>query len=78
MNVINEVGGLPTRNHRDAHFPNADKVGGETPSAKYLLRPKACTSCGISCGRFTRVINPKYAGEGKRLRFSIFHVTLLH
>jgi aldehyde:ferredoxin oxidoreductase len=65
MNVINEVGGLPTRNHRDAHFPNADKVGGEALSAKYLLRPKACTSCSISCGRFTRVTNPKYAGEGE-------------
>ncbi len=64
-NILNSVGSLPTRNFREAYFPNADKFGGETLAAKYLTRPRGCFSCIISCGRATKVTNPKYAGEGE-------------
>jgi len=65
MNIINQVGGSPTRNWQDAFFPNADKVSGETLAANQLQRPKGCFSCIISCGRVTKVTNPKYKGEGE-------------
>ena len=65
MNIINQVGGSPARNWQDGYFPNADKVSGETLSAHQLLRPKGCFSCIISCGRVTKVTNPKYKGEGE-------------
>ena len=64
-NILNQVGGYPTRNFQDGHFPTADKVGGETLAATLLQRPKGCFSCIISCGRVTKVTNPKYAGEGE-------------
>jgi len=65
MNIINQVGASPTRNWQDAFFPNADKVSGETLAANQLQRPKGCFSCIISCGRVTKVTNPKYKGEGE-------------
>lgn len=65
VNILNSVGSLPTRNFHDGYFANADKFSGETLTAKYLIRPKGCFSCVISCGRVTKVTNPKYAGEGE-------------
>jgi aldehyde:ferredoxin oxidoreductase len=65
VNILNETGALPARNFQDSHFATADKVGGESLSANVLVRPKGCFSCVISCGRVSRVTNPKYAGEGE-------------
>lgn len=65
INILNELGSLPTRNFQDAYFPTADKVGGESLTANVLVRPKGCFSCVISCGRVSRVTNPKYACEGE-------------
>lgn len=65
VNILNEIGSLPTRNFQDGYFPTADKVGGESLSAKVLVRPKGCFSCVISCGRVTKVTNPKYKSEGE-------------
>ena len=65
VNILNQTGGLPTRNFRDGYFPTADKVGGESLTANLLLRPKGCFSCVISCGRVTEVKNPKYKGAGE-------------
>ena len=64
-NVLNQSGGLPTRNFQDGYFPTADKVGGESLAAKVLQRPKGCFACVISCGRVTKVTQPKYKGEGE-------------
>ncbi len=65
VNILNEIGALPTRNYRDGYFPTADKVGGESLSKNNLLRSKGCFSCIISCGRISRVTDPKFAGEGE-------------
>lgn len=65
VNILNQSGGLPTRNFQDGYFPAANNVGGESLAAKLLERPRGCFSCVISCGRATRVSNPKYAGQGE-------------
>lgn len=65
VNILNETGALPIRNFTDGYHPNATNVGGETLSARVLTRPRGCFSCIISCGRATKVTNPKYAGEGE-------------
>ncbi len=65
INIMNETGALPARNFRDSQFATADKVGGESLTANILVRPKGCFSCVISCGRVTRVTDPKYANEGE-------------
>ena len=65
INILNETGGLPTRNFREGVFATADKVGGESLTKYILTRPRGCFSCIMSCGRATRVTNPKYAGVGE-------------
>lgn len=65
INILNQTGALPTRNFRDGYFPTADKVGGESLAANVLVRPRGCFACVISCGRGTKVKDPKYASEGE-------------
>lgn len=65
VNILNQIGSLPTHNFQDGYFPAADKVGGESLAANILVRPKGCLSCVISCGRVIKVKESKYAGEGE-------------
>ncbi|MGZ8705749.1 MAG: aldehyde ferredoxin oxidoreductase family protein [Aeromicrobium sp.] len=65
VNILNQTGGLPTRNFQEAVFEDADMIGGETLAANQLVRSKGCFSCIISCGRVTKVTNPLYAGIGE-------------
>ena len=65
VNILNETGGLPTLNFQDGHFPTADKVGGESLTDQVLVRPRGCYSCIISCGRASRVTDPKFEGHGE-------------
>ena len=62
MNVINEVGALPTRNHRDVQFEGAKDISAEamaTPRAtdgkKPLVTNQACFGCTIACGRIQKI-----------------------
>jgi aldehyde:ferredoxin oxidoreductase len=51
MNVspLNEIGGLPTRNLRDARFEDAEKISGEFLAENYLGRRVACSHCPVAC-----------------------------
>ena len=55
MNVINEHGALPTRNHLESQMAGANKIGGETLRERRLVANKACFACTIACGRVTRL-----------------------
>jgi aldehyde:ferredoxin oxidoreductase len=65
INILNENCGLPTRNFRESSFATADRVGGESLAKRLLIRPRACFSCTISCGRATKVANPEFEGQGE-------------
>ena len=77
MNVINEIGALPTRNANDVQFEGARRISGEamhekrpTDGKANLLTNSACFGCTIACGRISQVdkthwsvVNsPKYWG----------------
>jgi aldehyde:ferredoxin oxidoreductase len=62
INIINENYVLPTRNFQSAHFPNAEKVSGETIAKTILKKPKGCYACIVQCGR-THEFDGE-AGEG--------------
>ncbi len=83
MNVINEMGALPTRNHRDVQFENAGKISAEamhekrpTDGKANLVTNQACFGCTIACGRiskidethFTVVNKPRVLGRVRRPR----------
>ena len=84
MNVINEMGALPTRNHRDVAFEGAKDISAEamaTPRAtdgkKPLVTNQACFGCTIACGRiqkidqghFTVANKPQYWGANGGLEY---------
>ena len=84
MNVINEMGALPTRNHRDVQFEDARKISGEamhekrpTDGKTHLVTNAACFGCTIACGRISRidethfsVVNkPEYWGASGGLEY---------
>ncbi len=62
MNVINEIGALPTRNARDVQFEGADDISGEamhrprrTDGKPNLVRNAGCFGCTIACGRISQI-----------------------
>jgi aldehyde:ferredoxin oxidoreductase len=82
--VINEVGGLPTRNHRDVQFEGARSISAEamhekrpTDGKANLVTNAACFGCTIACGRvsqmdkghFSVVNSPKYWGATGGLEY---------
>ena len=84
MNVINEMGALPTRNHRDVQFESARKISAEAMGEKrasdgktHLVTNAACFGCTIACGRvskidekhFSVVNKPEYWGASGGLEY---------
>ena len=53
VNVINEHGAFPTRNHQESVFEKAEDISGETLTETRLVANKACFACTIACGRVT-------------------------
>ncbi len=72
MNVINEIGALPTRNHRNVQFEGAKDISAEamaTPRAtdgkKHLVTNQACFGCTIACGRVSKMDKGHFTVENK-------------
>jgi aldehyde:ferredoxin oxidoreductase len=72
MNVMNEMGGMPTRNHREVQFEGAGKISGEA-----MLEPRAgdgkpnlttngaCFGCTIACQRISTVDKNHFSVKDK-------------
>ena len=67
MNVINEVGAMPTRNHRDVQFEGAKDISAEamleprtTDGKANLVTNQACFGCTIACGRISKIDQTHY------------------
>ena len=84
MNVINTMGALPTRNHRDVQFEGANDISAEamheprkSDGKKNLVTNQACFGCTIACGRiskmdekhFSIVNKPQYFGASGGLEY---------
>lgn len=72
MNVINEVGALPTRNHRDVQFEGAKDISAEamatprkTDGRKHLVTNQACFGCTIACGRISKMDEGHFTIQNK-------------
>jgi aldehyde:ferredoxin oxidoreductase len=61
MNVVNEIGALPTRNFQQSQFDGADKISGEALAEGILVKNQACWACPIACTRISKT----EAGEGE-------------
>ncbi|MFT5133576.1 MAG: aldehyde:ferredoxin oxidoreductase [Gammaproteobacteria bacterium] len=72
MNVINEVGGMPTRNMRDVQFEGAHKISGEamhevrpTDGKKNMITNAGCFACTIACGRISAMDQGHFSVQNK-------------
>jgi aldehyde:ferredoxin oxidoreductase len=64
VNVINEIGALPTMNFRRGYFEDADAISGETIRERIFEKRIACDACTIACGRETKIPGRDRHGEG--------------
>jgi len=72
MNVINEAGAMPTRNHRDVQFEGAHDISAEamaTPrksdNKPNLVTNQACFGCTIACGRISKIDESHFTIKNK-------------
>jgi len=72
MNVINEVGALPTHNMRDVQFEGAGNISGEamlepreSDGKPNLTTNAACFGCTIACGRISTLDKTHFSVENK-------------
>ena len=54
VNIINELGMLPTNNFQKGASEHADKISGEAIREKILVKDEGCYACPIRCGRLTK------------------------
>ena len=62
MNIVNNIGALPTRNSQQTQFEGAEAISGESLTEKYLVKNQACWACPIGCTRISKT--DKVEGEG--------------
>ena len=72
MNIINEVGAMPTRNMREVQFEGAGKISGEAmhqPRAgdgkPNLVTNAGCFACTIACGRISTIDRGHFSIKNK-------------
>lgn len=72
MNVINEVGALPTRNMSEVQFEGVSKVSGEamheprkSDGKPNLTTNAGCFACTIACGRISTIDQGHFSVENK-------------
>ncbi|HOV29227.1 MAG TPA: aldehyde ferredoxin oxidoreductase family protein [Synergistales bacterium] len=64
VNILNQAGGLPTRNFQTGHFEEADAISGETLASTLLVTKKGCAGCTSACGRVSKTTG-QFAGSGE-------------
>jgi aldehyde:ferredoxin oxidoreductase len=77
MNVINEVGAMPTRNMREVQFEGANRISAEamhipreSDGKPNLTTNGACFGCTIACGRIS-TIDPKHYSVADKPQYKV-------
>ena len=63
--LTQKYGVFPTKNFLQGTFNGWEAITGQTLTAKYLQKTVACWACPISCGRYTKIEEPGFEGEGE-------------
>jgi aldehyde:ferredoxin oxidoreductase len=72
MNVMNEIGAVPTRNGRDVQFEGTENISAEAMAKPRgesgkpnLVTNAACFACTIACGRIARIDEAHFSIRNK-------------
>ena len=63
--LTQKYGVFPTKNFLQGTFNGWEAITGQTLTAKYLQKTVACWACPVSCGRYTKIEEPGFEGEGE-------------
>lgn len=80
MNVINEMGAMPTHNWKKSQFAGASKISGEamvepreSDGKANLTRNAGCFACTISCGRISTIDPQHFSIQNKEGLHHTYH-----
>ncbi|HEY3368092.1 MAG TPA: aldehyde ferredoxin oxidoreductase family protein [Symbiobacteriaceae bacterium] len=62
MNIVNEIGALPTRNGQASHHVGAEALSGEAIREHYLVAEPTCHACPVACKKMVEIKEGPYAG----------------
>src|SRR5690606_28028188 len=60
MNIVNEVGALPSKNSTVTQFETADAISGETVRNELIAGDPTCHACPVACKIEVEVKEGKY------------------
>ncbi len=63
LSIVNNCGGLPTRNWQTGYCSFEDEVNGEALREKVFIDVKGCYACPIKCGRKSHILKGPWKGE---------------
>ena len=69
IEVINELGAMPTRNFQTTHFEGGSNVDAQTMRQQYYVKNYACYRCPVACGKVLEVKDGPFAGAKARAEF---------
>ncbi len=69
IEVINELGCMPTRNFQTTYFEGGSRVDAHTMYDQYLEKNYACYMCPVACGKINVVKDGPFAGARARTEY---------
>jgi len=69
IEVINELGCMPTRNFQATYFEGADKIDAHAMREGYWERNYGCYQCPVACGKVCKVKEGRFAGAQARTEY---------
>ena len=69
IEVINELGCMPTRNFQTSYFEGGQMVDAHTMREHYSPRNLACYRCPVACGKVVEVSEGPFAGARARTEY---------
>lgn len=62
VKVLNNANAFPTRYWQQGRFEGWEKISADALHQQCGVKPNACLSCMMACGRMTTVLNGRHAG----------------
>jgi aldehyde:ferredoxin oxidoreductase len=62
MNMVNEIGAMPTRNSQTTFYPEHELISGEYVKQNILVNDPTCHACPVACKKEVEITEGPYAG----------------
>jgi aldehyde:ferredoxin oxidoreductase len=69
IEIINELGAMPTRNFQTTYFEKGNRVDAHEMLENYFVKNSACYHCPVACGKVLEVKSGPFAGARARSEY---------